>query len=66
MKIFKIRTPEKPKTTKGQIDMMWDALFNALPHRLQWQDVKINFILTFVALILTGMGILLAITLIRG
>ena len=53
-----MKLPDKPKTQKGQIDMMWDAIFNAFPHRLKWQDIKINFILTFVALILAMIGIL--------
>lgn len=55
-----MKLPDKPKTQKAQINMIWDALFNEIPHRLKWQDIKINFILVFVALILTGMGILLA------
>ena len=61
-----MKIPEKPKTTAGQIDMIWVAVFNAIPHRLKWQDIKINFILAFVALILAGMGILLAAMFLRG
>lgn len=61
-----MKLPKKPKTTKGQVDMMWDAVFNLWPHRLKWQDIKINFILAFVALILAGMGILLVILVVRG
>jgi len=53
-----MKIPAKPKTTKAQIDMIWDALFNEIPHKFKWQDVKINFILVFVALILTMIGIL--------
>ena len=54
----RMKIPAKPKTTKAQIDMIWDALFNEIPHKFKWQDVKINFILVFVALILTMIGIL--------
>jgi len=58
--------PEKPQNINQQVSMMWDYLFNHLPsrlkqqdRRLRWQDVKINFILLFVALILASLGKLL-------
>ena len=53
-----MKIPEKPKTTKEQINMIWDALFNAIPHHLKSQDIRINFILAFMALILAMIGIL--------
>ena len=57
-----MKIPEKPKTTKDQINMIWDALFNAIPHHLKSQDIRINFILAFMALVLG----LMAVMLIRG
>jgi len=54
-----MKIPEKPKTTKEQIDMIWDAIFNAIPHRFKWQDIKINFILAFLALILAFMAVMM-------
>ncbi len=53
--------PEKPETQEEQINMLWDGVFNHLPHRLAWLNIKINFILTFMAieLGLTGFAIAL-------
>jgi len=52
--------PKKPETIAEQVSMMWDALYNHVPHRLRWQDIKINFILAFMALLLTGLGVVVA------
>ena len=52
-----MKIPEKPKTTKEQINMIWDALFNSLPHRMRSQDIRINFTLAFMALVLAFMAI---------
>lgn len=51
----------RPKDEKEQGDMIWDACFNHLPHRLAWLNIKINFILVFMAieLGLTGFAITL-------
>ena len=52
-------TPPKPRSVNKQISMVWDYLYNHLPskmgeqdRRIWWQDIKINFILVLVALIL--------------
>lgn len=42
----------KPKTQKEMIETMWEFLFNDCWHRLKWQDIKINFILVFMAMVL--------------
>lgn len=56
--------PEKPEKLEDQVSMMWDALFNHLPgilkeqnRHFKWQDVKLNFILVFVGLILASLAI---------
>lgn len=56
--------PKKPERQKDQISMLWDAMYNHIPgilkeqdRRFKWQDVKINFILAFVALILGALTI---------
>jgi len=54
-----MKIPAKPKTQRAQIDMMWDALFNGIPHRLKSQDIRINFILAFMALILAFMAVIM-------
>lgn len=46
------KIPAKPKTTKEQVDKLWDIVTNDIMTRLRWQDIKINFILTLVAIIL--------------
>ena len=46
------KTDMKPRTTKDQVSMLWDAVYNHIPTQLAWQNMKINFILTFVAMIL--------------
>lgn len=53
--------PEKPNTLKQQVSMMWDVLFNEIPHHFKWQDRKINFVLIFMGLILAAVGIGIAI-----
>ncbi len=50
--------PKKPKSQKEQISMVWDALFNGIIHRVNFQDTKINFILGFMVLILGLLGFL--------
>jgi len=55
-----MKIPEKPKTQKAQIDMIWDAVFNSIAHRLKWQDLKITFILGFMVLVLAFMGLMMA------
>lgn len=56
--------PEKPERQKDQISMLWDAMYNHIPsilkeqnRRFKWQDIKINFILVFVGLILASLSI---------
>lgn len=53
------KIPPKPRNPNKQLSMIWDYCYNHLPGRLEtqdrriwWQDVKINFILVLVALIL--------------
>lgn len=55
---MKSNTPSKPQEQKDQISMLWDAVYNHIPARLKWQDVKLNFILGFMALILVVLGVL--------
>jgi len=53
------KMPDKPESMKGQIDMLWDAVYNHIPTRLKWQDVKLNFILGFLGLILTLLAVII-------
>ena len=55
---MKNTVPKKPKGQKDQISMVWDALFNGVIHRVNFQDIKINFILGFMVLILGLLGFL--------
>lgn len=56
---MKNNIPEKPKTQKEQISMLWDAVYNHLPTRLGWIDIKIGFIMGFLGLILALLGVLI-------
>ena len=57
------KVPPKPKTQKEQTSMLWDAVYNHIPsilrqqdRRLKWQDVKLTFVLIFMALILASLA----------
>lgn len=54
--------PKKPATLAEQIDTLWDYVFNDLTHKLSRQDLKINLILSFGALSLALLGIIIALT----
>lgn len=54
------KMPDKPKTQKAQIDMLWDACFNHIPSKLKWMNLKINMVLTFGAFALALLGIVIA------
>ena len=58
-------TPKKPEDKDQQISMIWDALYNHVFHRLKTQDLKINFIFGFLALILALLGVLIACGIVR-
>lgn len=44
--------PEKPDTQEKKVDMIWDFCFNHLPSRLWFQDIKINFLLALLAILI--------------
>jgi hypothetical protein len=61
--------PTKPATQEEQLAMIWEAVFNGdgilkklvsynqwLNRRMRFQDVKLNFILIFLALLLACLG----------
>ena len=51
--------PDKPEREDEQISMLWDAVYNHIPHRLDFLNVKINFILAFIALVLALLGVII-------
>ena len=64
------KVPPKPADLQQQIDMIWEAVFNGdgilkklvvsyshVMRRLRWQDLKLNFIRVFLALLLACWGI---------
>lgn len=64
------KVPLKPDDPQKQTDMIWEAVFNGdgilkklvqnnrlVMSRLHWQDMKLNFILIFLALLLACWGI---------
>ena len=55
--------PDKPEKIKDQLAMLWDVMYNHLPHHLHaqdariiWQDRKINFILVLLAILVACFG----------
>jgi len=56
---FSRKTPEKPELLEDQIDQLWVAIYNHLPSKLQWIDMKQNFILVFMTLVLGLLGVLI-------
>jgi len=56
---FSRKTPEKPELLEDQIDQLWVAVYNHLPSKLQWIDMKQNFILVFMTLVLGLLGVLI-------
>ena len=51
------RLPDKPKAAKDQVDMIWTQCFNHIPTKLKWLDVKLNFILVFMGLVLALLAV---------
>ena len=47
-----MKVPEKPKTQKEQISMLWDAVFNHLFTAQHWQDVMLKFVLALLVVII--------------
>ena len=47
---MKFETPEKPTAQKDQIAMMWESLYNHIPHKFQLIDLKMNFLLSLVGI----------------
>ena len=56
-----MKIPDKPKSSKGQVDMLWDAVFNHIPTALRamekWNNVRFGFLMGFMALIVALLGI---------
>jgi len=55
--------PNKPETMKGQVDQLWEAVYNHIPTHLLWLDKKINFILGITGVILALVSIALVLAL---
>jgi len=47
-----MKMPEKPKTQKEQISMLWDAVFNHLFTAQHWQGIMLKFVLAILAVII--------------
>ena len=57
------KKPRKPRNVNKQVSMMWDFMYNDLPHilgkqdsRIAWQDRKINFVLILLAILAACFG----------
>ncbi len=53
--------PDKPpEDDSKKLDILYTFVCNHLNHKVKWVDVKLNFVLVFVALILGLLGIIIA------
>ena len=52
--------PEKPKTTKEQVSVLWDIVANHLITQVRMNNMKLNFVLGFLGLIMGLIGITIA------
>jgi len=52
------KIPEKPKTQKEQISVLWDVVCNHVFSKLSTHDTMMKFILAFTALTLAFLAIL--------
>jgi len=51
------KMPQKPQRQKDQVDMLWDAVFNHLPSKLNWIDIEIKFVFLLLVVILAILGV---------
>ena len=62
---MKLEIPEKPAKEKEQISMLWDAVYNHIPHWLcdieEFTRTRFNFVFGFMALVLALLGVILGI-----
>lgn len=52
------KNTKKPKAQREQVDLIWDFVFNHLAHKIKFIDLKIGFILAFIAIMLALLGVL--------
>lgn len=53
------KMPDKPKTTKGQVNALWDVVSNCILTQLRVQNLKLTFVLIFMGIMLAFLGQLL-------
>jgi len=64
MKLFNgIIIPEKPKTSKDKLDMVWAALFNEVPHKFRWVNVQLAFMFGLIGVVIALNGLVLSLVL---
>jgi len=49
--------PDKPDKQKDQISELWDACFNHLPTHIRWLNVKVNFILAMIGVVMAMVAV---------
>lgn len=52
--------PKKPETQRAQIEMLWEAAYNHLPHKISILGVKVNLIMAFGGLSLALLAVVIA------
>ena len=66
---MKLEMPEKPKTEKAKIDLIWDAVFNHLPHLIanieSFTSIRFKFVFAFMGLVLALLGVILGVIVLK-
>lgn len=62
---MKLEIPEKPPEEKDQISMLWDAVWNHIPHQLAFISTQFKFVFGFMALVLALLGVILGVIIIK-
>lgn len=51
------KIPDKPETMEEQVSVLWDIVCNHLWTRAKVQDLKLNFVLAFMTLLIAGLAV---------
>lgn len=52
-----MKKPPRPKSSKAQVEMLWEAMYNHVFTWMRWQDIKLNFVLVFLGLVVALLAI---------
>jgi len=56
------QTPKKPDKQGEKLDTLWEMVCNELIHRIELQDIKVNFVLLALTLICGLLAVIIVLT----